>query len=169
MDTGEIIGLIIILSYPVFKIVLGLIFLVEFFNKDSTKAANKLMFDSIKRNLRQYINAAIQFSLAILIFICVFDVEYEYYEFVRYLSLCGFVWLAFCSFKDNNQEWGFVFAFLAILFQPLFKISLGSTLWSIIDVLVALMLFTRLYIFLKGKIGRYWKSWHKKRPFAGLN
>ena len=42
--------------------------------------------------------------------------------------------------KRKKTEWAVVFGALAMLFQPLLKISLGRTLWNVVDVAVAVLL-----------------------------
>ena len=40
----------------------------------------------------------------------------------------------------EKTEWAVVFGALALLFQPLLKISLGRIVWNIVDVVVAVLL-----------------------------
>lgn len=63
---------------------------------------------------------------------------YGYFQLVRFLSLLGFSVLAFDAYQKEKQTEVIIYIGLAILFQPLFKISLGRTLWNIVDVIVAI-------------------------------
>ena len=74
---------------------------------------------------------------------------YVYYEFIRFISLIGFVYLSYKSYEEGNKSLFFIYAALAILFQPLFKIYLGRTLWNIVDVIVALFLIATILYRLK--------------------
>jgi len=65
---------------------------------------------------------------------------YGYYEFIRFIALVAFAFLSYKSYQEGNKSFAFTYAALAILFQPLFKIYLGRTLWNIIDVIAALFL-----------------------------
>ncbi|MBS9767848.1 MAG: hypothetical protein KGV44_09965 [Flavobacteriaceae bacterium] len=48
-----------------------------------------------------------------------------------------FGYLAFENLQNNqSSNRGIIFLVLAVLFQPLFKISLGRGLWNLIDVIV---------------------------------
>jgi hypothetical protein len=89
-------------------------------------------------------NKIIQFILAILLFGCLADMPYGYFQLVRLLSLIGFSILAYVSFGrgENNTAW--IFVALAVLFQPMFKISLGRDLWNIVDVVVGAWLLYRV-------------------------
>ncbi len=79
----------------------------------------------------------IKIVLAILLFICLADMPYGFYELVRFLALIGFGVLAYLSYEKKAETETVIFIGLAILFQPLFKIALGKPLWNIIDIVVA--------------------------------
>lgn len=80
----------------------------------------------------------IKIGLATFLIICLADMPYGYYQLVRFLSLIGFGILAYNANQKDNKNEMLVYIALALLFQPLFKFSLGRTLWNIIDVVVAL-------------------------------
>lgn len=61
---------------------------------------------------------------------------YGYYQFVRIISLIGFIYLAFDSIQSKNDTETIIYIALAVLFQPVIKISLGRELWNIIDLIV---------------------------------
>lgn len=82
----------------------------------------------------------IKIILAILFLMCLIDFPYGFYQFVRFTALVGFGILAFKAFQEEKQTEMIVYLILAILFQPLLKISLGRILWNIVDVVVALYL-----------------------------
>lgn len=76
---------------------------------------------------------------------------YGYYELVRFLALAGFGFLAYqARLEDKNQQ-VFIFVALALLFQPIFKIALGRTLWNIVDIIVAISLIASLFLEAKEK------------------
>ena len=64
------------------------------------------------------------------------DMPYGFYILVRFGAAAAFVYLSYDYFKSKNNELGFVFAALALLFQPFIKIALGRAIWNIIDVAV---------------------------------
>jgi hypothetical protein len=78
--------------------------------------------------------------LAIILLLCVFKIPYGYYELVRFISLIGFGYLSFISYKKGNQNEMIVYVFLALLFQPFIKVALGKDIWNIIDVIVSIVL-----------------------------
>lgn len=71
---------------------------------------------------------------------------YGFYELVRFLALLGFVLLAYKSYERQETEMAIVYVGLAILFQPLIKISLGRELWNIVDVVVAIGLIGTMFM-----------------------
>ena len=71
---------------------------------------------------------------------------YSYYELVRFVALVGFAFLSYKHYENGNKSMSFIFAALAILFQPLFKIALGRTLWNILDVVIGILLIISLFL-----------------------
>jgi hypothetical protein len=88
----------------------------------------------------------VKIVLAILLFICLFDMPYGYYQFVRLAALVGFAVLAFQANNDKKNTEAILYVGLAILFQPFFKIALGRSIWNIVDVIVAIGLLVTLFI-----------------------
>lgn len=78
----------------------------------------------------------IKIALAIVLFSCLLNMPYGYYQLVRFISLIVFGYLAYQAHADHNKGMMFIYSALAVLFQPIFKISLGRELWNIIDVIV---------------------------------
>lgn len=87
----------------------------------------------------------IKIVLAILFFLCLLDMPYGYFQFVRFAGMIGFVYLAYQANAKKQTQLAFVSICLAILFQPIFKISLGRTLWNIVDVIVGLFLMFNVF------------------------
>lgn len=87
------------------------------------------------------ISPLIKLVIAILLLLCLADMPYGFYELVRFTSACAFAYLSYEYFKKKRDGLGFVFAALAVLFQPFFKIAIGRTLWNVVDVIVAISLF----------------------------
>ena len=89
----------------------------------------------------------VKLVIAVLLPLCLVDMPYGFYQLVRFAATAAFVYLAYDSFKSKEDGKGFLFAALAVLFQPFFKIALGRTMWNVVDVLVAIALF---YFIVKG-------------------
>lgn len=89
----------------------------------------------------------LKFIIAVLLVLCLFDMPYGFYTLVRFAAMAAFAYLSYEYFKQKRDGMGFLFAALAVLLQPFAKIALGRTLWNIIDILIALLLF---YVIIKG-------------------
>jgi hypothetical protein len=95
------------------------------------------------------VNNIIKFILAILFFLCLADMPYGFYQFVRFAGLIGFVILAYQANQQGRQTEMIIYGGLALLFQPFFKIALGRQMWNVVDVVVGIGLL--ISIFMKPK------------------
>jgi hypothetical protein len=91
------------------------------------------------------IKNAIKVVLAILFFLCLADMPYGLYQFVRFAAMIGFAYLAYSANQQTNKNEVFIYIALAILFQPIFKIALGRTIWNIVDVIVGIGLLLSIF------------------------
>ena len=87
----------------------------------------------------------IKITLAMLFFLCLFDMPYGYYQLVRFGALVGFGVLAYKSYEQHKQTEMIIYSCLAILFQPVLKISLGREIWNIVDVVVGIALIITIF------------------------
>ena len=88
---------------------------------------------------------AIKLILAILFFLCLTDMPYGFYQFVRLAGLIGFSILAYQAYEQVRQTEVIIYGGLALLFQPLFKIALGRQMWNIVDVVVGVGLLISIF------------------------
>ena len=88
---------------------------------------------------------SIKILLAILFFLCLVKLPYGFYQLVRFTAMVGFTILAFRSFERENKTEMVIYIVLAILFQPLIKISLGREIWNVIDVCVGIGLLVSIF------------------------
>lgn len=88
----------------------------------------------------------IKIFLALLFFLCLTDMPYGYYQFVRFAALLGFVILAYQAHEQQNKTEMIVYIGLALLFQPFVKVALGRTMWNIVDVLVGIGLLISVFM-----------------------
>lgn len=71
---------------------------------------------------------------------------YGFYQLVRFMALAGFGFLAYRANEDEKKTELFVYVALALLFQPFLKVSLGRSIWVIVDVIVGVGLVISLFI-----------------------
>jgi hypothetical protein len=78
----------------------------------------------------------VKIGLAVLLFICLLDMPYGYYQFVRVAATCVFVLFTIQSYILKSNAMILIYVILAILFQPFEKIALGREVWNVMDVIV---------------------------------
>ncbi|MDV3554892.1 hypothetical protein CMU76_03990 [Elizabethkingia anophelis] len=86
----------------------------------------------------------IKIGLAFLMFGCLLDMPYGYYQLMHFIALISFAVLAYQASQQSRQTEMFIYGALALLFQPFFKIALGRELWNIVDVIVGVGLLVSL-------------------------
>lgn len=87
----------------------------------------------------------IKLVLSVLLLLCLAPMPYGFYELVRTAAMIGFAFLAYQTYKEDKQSELIIYVGLAILFQPIFKIALGRTLWNVVDVVVAVGLLISIF------------------------
>lgn len=92
------------------------------------------------------LQAIIKIVLSVLFFLCLLDMPYGFYQFVRFVALIGFGILAYKANEENMNTEMIIYGGLALLFQPLFKIALGREIWNIVDVIVGIGLIASLFM-----------------------
>jgi hypothetical protein len=88
----------------------------------------------------------IKIFLALILLLCLAKMPYGYYQFVRFISLIGFGLLAIKAHEDGKNTELLIYISLALLFQPFIKITLGRSLWNIVDVVIAIALIVSVFI-----------------------
>lgn len=90
--------------------------------------------------------------MAVLLLLCLIDMPYGFFQLVRFLALVAFGLLAYDAHLKSNNFHFITNLALAVLFQPLLKISFGRDFWNIIDVVVALWLIFQAIILFKQSV-----------------
>ena len=88
----------------------------------------------------------LKIALSILLFLCLANMPYGFYQLVRFVALIGFAILAYQAGQQGRKTEMFIYVGLALLFQPLFKIALGRQMWYIVDVIVGVGLLISIFI-----------------------
>ncbi|MBX2889798.1 MAG: hypothetical protein KF734_02610 [Saprospiraceae bacterium] len=88
----------------------------------------------------------IKIVLAILFIGCLTDMPYGYFQLVRFFGMIGFGILAYNANVKKDNIFFVIWLASAILINPIVKISLGRTLWNVIDVIWAIMLLGSLFM-----------------------
>lgn len=66
---------------------------------------------------------------------------YAYYQVLRIVVCLVAVFGSYTAYNNDQVTWGWVLAFVAIIFNPIAPIHLEKDAWVILDVVAALVLF----------------------------
>ncbi len=69
---------------------------------------------------------------------------YTYFQLVRTIGMIGFALLAYHEKENNNNQMAIFYILSALIINPIFKVTLGRTLWNLIDVIWAIILLISL-------------------------
>ncbi len=72
----------------------------------------------------------------ILLLIAVGNRPYDYYTLLRLIVCVISIYCLYVSYRHKLESWVWIFAIIAVLFNPLFPIYLDKTIWIVIDFLV---------------------------------
>jgi len=72
---------------------------------------------------------------------------YEYYTLLRFVVCVATAYGIFLAVRFKKISWVWVFGIIAVLFNPLFPISLERNTWSVIDVTTAILLVVSIFLF----------------------
>lgn len=95
--------------------------------------------------------------LAAMLLLCLAPMPYGYFMLVRFVMMVAFGVLAYQYYLRNKVAATWIFGALAVLFQPIYKIALGRTVWNIVDVIVAIFLIVLFFFERKREEGEYVK------------
>ena len=86
----------------------------------------------------------IKVLLIILFSLCLFDWQYGFYQFVRFIGMIGFGILAYNEYEKNTNLF-LIWLSSLILINPFFKIALGKEIWNVVDIVwVVIILYSLL-------------------------
>lgn len=72
-----------------------------------------------------------------MLLVALVDNPYGYYQILRWVVMLFAGYVTFLSYENKHKIWLWIFAVIAILFNPIAPIHLSRELWSIIDLIVA--------------------------------
>ena len=83
------------------------------------------------------------FAFALLA--CLLPMPYGYFMLIRFAAMIIFGLMALIYYQEQKEGMAIFFGSMVILFQPIIKISLGRTMWNIVDVVMAIVLLAIWY------------------------
>lgn len=88
---------------------------------------------------------SIKIITALLFLICLLDMPYGYYQFVRFWGMAVFIWLFYVDRHKANKTYYYLWMVSAVLINPIVKISLGREIWNTLDVVWAVLLIISIW------------------------
>ena len=95
--------------------------------------------------------------LAAMLLLCLAPMPYGYFMLVRFVMMVACGWMAYQYYQQHKAVATWVFGILAMLFQPMYKIALGRTIWNVVDVIVAIFFIVLFVLEWKREKGEYIK------------
>jgi hypothetical protein len=91
--------------------------------------------------------AAVLYIAVAMLLIALAPLPYGYYTLLRLVATAVFIWAALVSYQRKSALLPWVFAVMALLFNPVFKVYLPREAWMFIDLgAAALLLVTRRHL-----------------------
>ena len=72
---------------------------------------------------------------AVLLFLAVFPLPYDYYKILRIIVFISALYLV----SQNKNEWFYIFLGIAILFNPILPVYLSKEIWVLIDITIGIL------------------------------
>lgn len=66
---------------------------------------------------------------------------YFFYQFLKFVIFGSAVYSAYLYNKEKNKGWMVIMIVIAIIFNPINPLYLGHFLWSIADIIIAILFF----------------------------
>lgn len=80
------------------------------------------------------------YLLAIVMLLLTFlDWDYGFYQILRWVVSGSAVYIAYQNYLQQRTQWVWMFAIIAILFNPISPIHLEREMWSFIDIIIAVI------------------------------
>ncbi len=91
------------------------------------------------------ISIILKVLLAILLLLCLLDMQYFYFQFIRVFGMTCFAALAYLDRNKKNKVFVIIWICSAIIINPIIKVPLGRTIWNIVDVIWAVILLGSIF------------------------
>lgn len=78
--------------------------------------------------------------MAVALLVCLLPMPYGYFILVRFVAMVYFGLLALKYYAEHKVSLAIAAGAVALLFQPFLKVTLGRTMWNVVDVVVAVAL-----------------------------
>lgn len=70
----------------------------------------------------------------LLLLVALLNMPYGYFQFLRVIVFCASAYLAIQEKDRNGEFWLWAFVACALVYNPVFKLSLGREIWPLANV-----------------------------------
>ncbi|MBI1780034.1 MAG: hypothetical protein HYR66_01485 [Sphingobacteriales bacterium] len=91
------------------------------------------------------IKSIVKIITAILFLVCLLKMPYGYFQFIRFVGMAVFIWLAYLDNQKSDKTFLIIWGVSALLINPFIKVALGRTIWNVIDVVWAIVLVASIW------------------------
>jgi hypothetical protein len=95
------------------------------------------------------LRAGIWLGPILLLLIALVDMPYGYYQLLRVIVFCVSAYLAIQENERNGEFWLWAFVGCALVYNPVFKLSLGEEVWPFVN--VATVALYGLHFWIRGR------------------
>lgn len=92
------------------------------------------------------IKSTIKIIIAILLSVCLLKMPYGYFQFIRFLGMAVFIWLAYVDSQKSDKILLIIWVVSALLINPFIKVALGRTIWNVVDIVWAIILVASIWV-----------------------
>lgn len=88
---------------------------------------------------------------AVMMAVAVLPMPYGYYQFLRLVTVVAAGWIAAYFWSENRLAWASSIGCVALLFNPVFRISLDREMWAPLNIIAAALLLAAM-VFNRSKV-----------------
>ena len=83
--------------------------------------------------------AKLALAIAAACVLALADWPYGYYQFLRIVVTGYCIWVAWSASRSGAEAWTWIFSILAILYNPVFKISMSRDVHAVVNIVTAVL------------------------------
>jgi len=97
----------------------------------------------MKNNIRTI--TIVRIIAIVMLFWALGSNPYGYYQILRWVVAGTTGYLAYLSYNEGKHAWTWIMAIIAALFNPIAPIYLNRETWSVLNILVAIIIFISMF------------------------
>lgn len=74
------------------------------------------------------------------------DNPYGYYVLLRFVCCAVFAYLAVQAIRCQSERWAWILGVVAAIYNPFFRVALNRELWSVVNIVTAVLAIASIFI-----------------------